>query len=89
MNNIIQGDFPLELRFVDKNRVYLNFWDSINANDVCCQIKDGKIFKFDYTTKEIEADEILDNPKIKDVFKQTEITLNDFLISVQKSISNQ
>ena len=54
MQNKIQGGKELELKFVDETRIYLNFWDSIHGNDVCCQIKDGKIVKFIYTPKEVE-----------------------------------
>lgn len=25
------------------NRIFLNFWDSVSANDVCCEIIKGKL----------------------------------------------
>jgi hypothetical protein len=34
---------PLELNFVD-NRVYLNFWDTLNGKDVVCEVKGNGIF---------------------------------------------
>jgi hypothetical protein len=89
MQNKTQGDYPLELKFVDETRVYLNFWDVINGNDVCCQIKDGKLHKFVHTPMEVEADEVEDTPKIQDAFEQTEISLNEFLELVQGSILKQ
>ena len=86
MQNKVQGHYPLELKFVDETRVYLNFWNAINGQDICCQIKDGKIYKFVYSPAEVEADEVLDNPEIEDVFEQTEISVNEFLELVQGSI---
>jgi hypothetical protein len=86
MENKVQGGYELEVKFVDETRVYLNFWDSIHGNDVCCQIKDGKILQFIYSPAEVEADEIKDEPEIEDVFEQKEISLNDFLELVQSSI---
>ena len=81
MQNKVQGVYPLELKFVDETRVYLNFWNAENGQDICCQIKDGKILKFVYSPAEV-----LDEPKIEDVFEQTEISLNDFFELVQGSI---
>lgn len=89
MENKIQGGQALELKFVDKTRIYLNFWDSIHGNDVCCQIKDGKIFKFIYSPKEVEEDELEDEPKIDDVFEEKEISLNEFIELVQLSVLAQ
>ena len=86
MQNKVQGDYPLEVKFVDGKRVYLNFWDSIHGNDVCCQIKDGKIFKFVYSPAQVEADEVKDKSEIEDVFEQKEISLTEFLELVQTSI---
>jgi len=86
MKNKIQGDYPLEVRFVDDTRVYLNFWDSIHGLDVCCQVKDGKLFKFVYTEKDIEFDEDRDEPQITDTLEQKEISLSEFLELIQTSI---
>jgi hypothetical protein len=86
MQNKVQGDYPLEVKFVDEKRVYLNFWDSIYGNDVCCQIKYGKIFKFVHSPAQVEADEVKDEPEIEDVFEQKEISLTEFLELVQTSI---
>jgi hypothetical protein len=89
MKNKIQGGQALELKFVDKTRIYLNFWDSIHGNDVCCQIKDGKIFKFIYTPQEVEEDEIKNSPEIDDIFELKEISLNEFIQLVQLSVLAQ
>ena len=89
MLNKIQGGHELELKFVDKTRIYLNFWDSIHGNDVCCQIKDGKIFKFIYSPKEVEEYELEDEPKIDNVFEEQEISLNEFIELVQLSVLSQ
>lgn len=86
MQNKVHGDYPLEVKFVDETRVYLNFWDAIHGNDVCCQIKDGKIFEFVYSPAQVEADEVKDNSEIEDVFEQKEISLTEFLELVQTSI---
>lgn len=86
MQNKVQGDYTLEVKFVDETRVYLNFWDSINGNDVCCQIKDGKIFNFVYSPAQVEADEVKDKHDINDVLEQREISLTEFLELVQTSI---
>ena len=88
LENKIQGDYPLELKFVDDNRVYLNFWDMVHGKHINCQIKGDKIYKFNHSSTEIEADELLDKPLIEDVFKQTEISLTEFLELIQKSIAN-
>ena len=85
----IQGGQALELKFVDKTRVYLNFWDSIHGNDICCQIKYGKIYQFIYTPKEVEEDELKDEPEIDDVFEEKEISLNEFIELVQLSVLAQ
>ena len=89
MQNKVQGYYPLELNFVDETRVYLNFWDAVRGNDVCCQIKNGKLYKFVFTQKELEIDEVLDTPKILDYLEQKEITINEFLELVQGSIIKQ
>lgn len=88
MKNKIQGDYELELKFVD-DRVYLTFWDSIHGEDVCCRIKDNKIFAFVYTPKEVEEDERNDNPKINDVLETKEISLSEFIELVQLSVLAQ
>lgn len=82
MQNKVQGKYGLELKFVDETRLYLNYWDSFQGQDVCCQIKDGKLYKFGYSPKEVEEDE----PKIDDEFKQEEISLQQFVELVQDSI---
>lgn len=82
MTNEVQGNYKLELAYRDYNRVYLNFWDSIHGNDVCCQIKDGKLMKFKYLESEIEADE---DGKL-DHLEMTEISLAEFVELVTKSI---
>jgi len=86
MKNKIQGDYPLEVRFVDETRVYLNFWDMTHGNDVCCQIKDGKLFKFVHNANDIETDMMRDESQIEDHLELKEISLNEFLELVQSSI---
>lgn len=89
MQNKVQGGYKLELKFVDETRVYLNFWDLIHGNDVCCQIKDGKFYKFVHSQLELERDEIKDNPLIQEPLQQKEISVNEFLELVQYSILKQ
>ena len=88
MKNKIQGGYELELKFVN-DRVYLNFWDSIHGEDICCQIMDDKILAFVYAPKEVEEDKMSDNPKIDDVFETKEISLSEFIKLVQLSVLSQ
>ena len=83
---MIQGEYNIELKFVD-NRVYLNYWDMIKGNDVCCQIKDGKLYRFVYTPKEVEDSEV-DGIDI-DALAQKEISLSRFVELVKESITHQ
>jgi len=43
----------LELRINEKpdGRIFLNFLDWKNGNDICCQVIDGKLFKSEYDEK--------------------------------------
>lgn len=86
MQNQIQGKYNLELNFVDE-RIFLNFWDSLYGNDVACQVIEGKLYKFVYSGEEVEEDQLNDQPKIKDVFEKTEISLEHFINLVEKSLS--
>lgn len=81
----IQGEYPLELKFVD-DRIFLNYWDSMHGNDVCVQIKDGILFKFVYTNKEVEESEV-EGVEIE-VFAQKELTFIRFIELVKESIKH-
>ena len=69
----MQGNYSLELIF-GETKCYLNFWDSINGNDVCCEIRDGKIF--------IDSED-------DDAETQKEISFSEFIELVQNSINLQ
>lgn len=81
--SLVQGDHELELKFVD-DRIFLNYWDSIHGNDVCVQIIDGKLMMFVYSPKEVEQAEV-DGAEIE-VFKQRELTVDQFVEAVKESI---
>ncbi len=85
---ILQGSHELELKINGEgdNRKFLNYWDSVHGQDVCCEIKDGKLYRFVHLPMEVEADQVEDEPKIEDVFQQEEITFAQFLELVEKSI---
>lgn len=38
----------LEIIFNQDDTMFLNFWDWVHGNDVCCEIKDGKIYLWQY-----------------------------------------
>jgi len=89
INTEVEGKYDLELNFVEKDRVYLSFWDCIHGQDICCQIKDGKLYKFAHSPSEIEADELEDTPKIDNIFKQKEVSFSEFIDLVKDSILSQ
>lgn len=41
---------PLELVIheMPNGEKYINYWDNIHGNDICCQIIDGKLFISEY-----------------------------------------
>lgn len=57
--------------------------------DLSFQIENDRIYKFKYSIKEMEEDEMLDNPKIKDVFEKEEITLNEFVKIIKENKYNK
>jgi len=77
----IQGEFKLELKFSDE-RVFMNYWDMIHGNDVCVQVRDGKLFLFIHSASEVEDEEFEG-----DAFAQKEITITEFIDLIKKSIS--
>ena len=85
----LQGKYELELKLNGEGdgRKFLNYWDFKYGQDVCCEIKDGKIYKFIHSPMEVEADQVEDEPQIENVFQQEEITFAQFLELVEKSIS--
>ena len=50
---------PIELNIPD-DRMFLNFWNWNNGDDVVCEIKDGKLFlnKYDDNQNELPEKEI-------------------------------
>jgi hypothetical protein len=38
----------IEFNNVADDQKYLNFWNWDNGDDVCCEIKDGKLFLMNY-----------------------------------------
>ena len=58
----------VEINYVDDGRVFLNYWNWRNGNDVCCEIVDGKLIH-DY---EVDG---------KDTHE--EITLQEFITMVK------
>ena len=80
-NGQIQGEYQLELKFVD-DRVFLNYWDWAHGRDVCVQIKDGKLLQFIYSQDEIEAEDFEEN-----TFEQKELTITDLVDQIKESIS--
>ena len=83
---MVQGDYKIELKFVDE-RVFLNYWDSIHGNDVCCQVKDGKLFKFVHSPTSVESDQLKDEPEIDDVFEMVEVSLIEFIDLVKMAVA--
>ena len=66
-----EAKINIELNFVGDGRIFLNYWDSIHAKDVCVEFKDNKlIHKYD-DENETEISEI--------------ISLNGFIEKVEKS----
>ena len=65
----------IELNMPD-DRVFLNYWDSINGDDVTCQLIDGNLMLSQYNE---HAEEL--PPK--------EITLTEFLEMVRKSVDHE
>lgn len=83
MNTQIIGSYQLELK-CNGDRTFLNFWDSAQGNDVCVQVKDGKLFQFVYSEDEIEHEEFdIDN---ENPMEQKEISLQDFIKQIETSI---
>lgn len=80
-----QGDFNLNLRFVD-DRVYLNYFDVMKGNDVCCQVKDGQLLLFKYTELEVEEE---DFPDDADTLEMSPISLDTFIELIRQSIENE
>lgn len=65
----IQGEYKLELNF-SGNKIFLNYWDSRHGNDVCCLIKNGKLY----------------NMKVEPKAEITEISLAEFIDLVKESV---
>ncbi len=71
----IEGKHELELKINGEGdgRKFLNFWDWAHGNDVCCQIKDEKLFLSKYDEN-------------GDDLPEKEITFAQFLELVEQSI---
>jgi hypothetical protein len=82
------GSYKMELKFPGDGRVFLNYWDAIHGNDVCAEIRDGKLFQYIHTGSEVEESEVA-GTDIGDVFEQKEISLADFIGKVVESIKNE
>ncbi len=61
----------IEINFVSDGRIFFNFWDLINGNDVVAEFKNGKLYR-----------EILTS---KDAIK--EMSLQEFIDEVKEQIS--
>lgn len=67
------GKHEIELNLPGDGRKFLNYWAWANGKDVCCEIKDGELFRTDFDD---DGNEL----------PQTKITFADFLGLVEKSI---
>ena len=56
-------------------RKFLNYWDYMHGNDVCCQIIDGKLFDVERDSKGNEL-------------KYKEVTLAEFIARVEEVVNN-
>lgn len=81
----VQGKYGVELNFVD-DRIYLNYWDYMHGDDICCQLINGKLFKFVYTPMEVEQTEV-DGIDI-DPFQREEITIERFIELVRQTVES-
>ena len=70
----LNGKHSIELNIVGDGREFLNYWDWAHGRDVCCQIRDGRLFKSNWGEN---GDEL----------PETEITFAEFLDMVRQSIS--
>ena len=61
----------LELNFVGDGRIFLNYWDSIHANDVIAEFKDNELIHIYDCKQENEMHE--------------KITLQEYISIVEKS----
>lgn len=57
-------------------RVFLNYWDCIKGDDVCCQIIDNKLFKFEY-----DPDTSIESNR--------EISLSEFIKLVENCVNER
>ena len=58
----MEGKYTLELNYPGDGRSFLNFWDWRQGEDVCAEIKDGKLFLMDgegEKTKEVSFAEYI------------------------------
>lgn len=39
------GKHKIELNLVEDGREFLNYWDWAHGKDVCCEIRDGKLYR--------------------------------------------
>lgn len=60
----------IELVVNENGITFLNYWDNLNGNDVCCEIKDGKLFEQTFVGNDHDL-------------VQKEITLQDFVNKVK------
>ena len=67
------GKHKIELNLPGDGRKFLNYWDWAHGKDVCCEIKDGELFKSNFDS---DGNEL---PK-------TKITFAEFLRLVEESI---
>lgn len=61
----------LELNIPD-DRIFLNFWNSYNGDDVTCQIIDGKLFLEELFS---EGGDLMNEPELKEISLQEFIDL--------------
>lgn len=64
--------------------IYMNYWECGNGREINCEIKGDQIYKFVHNTSENE--ELEKSDMEYDPFKQTEISLGEFVKMVKQRI---
>ena len=64
----------LELIKYEDGETFLNYWDNIHGNDICTEIKDGKIYT--------DVDDENEKPS-------TQISLQQFINMVEKVVESE
>ena len=72
----LEGKYSIELKINGEGdgRKFLNYWDWAHGRDVCCEIKDGKLWRSQWDEN---GDEL----------PSKEITFTEYLALVEDSIS--